>query len=90
MRSHAVKQALQNKRNLKQASMENFCIHTVKGGKSVKRAIRKGIPDESLVSPPTTLGASTIDPFDSLPIKGARLQHLLNNRQSLNPFACRI
>ncbi|UZP32279.1 hypothetical protein NXS19_000095 [Fusarium pseudograminearum] len=63
VRSHAVKQALQNKRNLEQASMENFFIHTLKDGK-------------------TTLGASTIDPFDSLPIKGARLQHLLNNHEA--------
>ncbi|CAG7561207.1 unnamed protein product [Fusarium equiseti] len=28
------------------------------------------------------LGASTLDPFDSLPVKGSRLQHLLNNHQA--------
>ena len=68
-RSHAIKQALQNKRRLQKAYMQNFHIED---GKTPKC---KGKHE----SPLTILGASTLDPFDSLPIKSSRLQHLLNN-----------
>lgn len=74
-RSHAVKQALQNKRKLQKASMQNFCIED---GKNPKH---KGKHDRSQASPLAIVGASTLDPFDSLPVEGSRLQHLLNNRK---------
>ncbi|CEI63545.1 hypothetical protein FVEN_g6676 [Fusarium venenatum] len=62
--------------------MENFCIHTPENGNSIKRAIRKGNHDRYLAPSPATLSASTIDPFDSLAIKGTRLQHFLNNYEA--------
>ena len=73
-RSHAVKQALQNKRKLQKASMQNFCIED---GKNLNR---EGKLDVS------RLGAASLDPFDSLPIKGTRLQHLLNNRKGFSSY----
>ncbi|RBR25385.1 uncharacterized protein FIESC28_01822 [Fusarium coffeatum] len=78
-RSHAVKQALQNKRKLQKASMQNFCIQD---GKNSKRPRQKGQHDGPQASPLVILGAGTLDPFDSLPIKSSRLQHLLNNHQA--------
>jgi hypothetical protein len=77
-RSHAVKQVLQNKRNLRQASMDNFYIHTIKGGKNAEETIGKAFPEISSALSPATLSAGIMDPFDSLAIKGTRLQHLLN------------
>lgn len=68
-RSHAVKQALQKKRDLQKASVQNFYVED---GKNLNR---KGKLDVS------RLGAGSLDPFDSLPIKSSRLQHFLNNRK---------
>ncbi|KAL6918674.1 hypothetical protein FSST1_002700 [Fusarium sambucinum] len=62
--------------------MENFFFHTPKDGNSIKRAIRKGNRDRSLALSPRILSASAIDPFDSLAIKGTRLQHFLNNYEA--------
>ena len=82
-RSHAVKQALQSKRKLQKASMQNFCIQD---GKNSKRSIRRGQHDRPQASPLVILGAGSLDPFDSLPIKGTRLQHLLSNRGHFSPY----
>ncbi|KAI1068117.1 hypothetical protein LB507_004335 [Fusarium sp. FIESC RH6] len=69
-RSHAVKQALQKKRDLQKASVQNFYVED---GKNLNR---KGKLDVS------RLGADSLDPFDSLPIKSSKLQHFLNNHEA--------
>ncbi|OBS26083.1 hypothetical protein FPOA_00027 [Fusarium poae] len=58
--------------------MDNFYIHTIKGGKNAEETIGKAFPEISSALSPATLSAGIMDPFDSLAIKGTRLQHLLN------------
>jgi hypothetical protein len=83
-RSHAVKQALQNKRKLQQASMQNFCIRTVEDEEDPKRPARKGKRDGFIAPSLATLATSALDPFDTLPVKGSILQRLLNNCQIMS------
>ncbi|KAF4969183.1 hypothetical protein FSARC_3559 [Fusarium sarcochroum] len=81
-RSHAVKQALQNKRKIQQASMQNFRVKTPNDEDKPKRTIRKsnhaGVP----VSSPVSLSASILDPFQTLAVDSSRLQILLNDYQA--------
>jgi len=76
-RSHAVKQALQNKRRLEQQSSNNFRSTTVNN--KVRKAgfdpAQQGIPALS----PFALSASTLDPFQTLAVDSSRLQTFLGN-----------
>jgi hypothetical protein len=80
-RSHAVKQALDNKRKHQQQSRQNFRMTTTStksNHKSRTPSIKKHrtvLPVLSLFS----LDASALDPFQSLAVDSARLQTLLRH-----------
>lgn len=88
-RSHAVKQALQNKRKRQKASMQNFLVHTAKDEKNLKRHARVGKCAGPLVLPTFTRDASILDPFQTLPVSISRLKVLLNNCKPV-PTYCRV
>ncbi|KAI1271670.1 hypothetical protein F5Y07DRAFT_382310 [Xylaria sp. FL0933] len=84
-RSHAVKQALENKRKIQQESRCNFRIVTPQDKVKLtkKRTNARAIP----VSP-FSLSAGKLDPFETLAVESPRLQTLLAHyeaRRSLEP-----
>ncbi|OKL63696.1 hypothetical protein UA08_00716 [Talaromyces atroroseus] len=87
-RSHAVKQALENKRKLQQESRDNFRVTTSKDrprNLMTKKRTCTSSPTASLLSP---LSAGTLDPFQTLAVDSSRLQTLLGNykaRQAPEP-----
>ncbi|RDW91726.1 hypothetical protein BP5796_02891 [Coleophoma crateriformis] len=74
-RSHAVKQALQNKRKLQQESGDNFRVMTS------KHKPRRGLSSRSCTGTLTmsllSLSAGALDPFQTLALDSSRLQILL-------------
>ncbi|KAF4335648.1 hypothetical protein FBEOM_10485 [Fusarium beomiforme] len=87
-RSHAMKQALQKKRQLQQASMQNFSVRTVEDERKQARSQRNKKCDKQLIPSPASLSASMLDPFQSLAVDSKRLQILLNDfhaRQAPEP-----
>ncbi|EWZ52457.1 hypothetical protein FOZG_02225 [Fusarium oxysporum Fo47] len=87
-RSHAVKQALQRKRQLQQKSMQHFSVRTIDDERKQTGRNCKGQCDKRLTSSPTSLSASLLDPFQSLAVDSKRLQVLLkdfNARQAPEP-----
>lgn len=78
-RSHAVKQALKNKRRLQQRSRENFRI-TTDTTKTKQKALTH-VPKNhgTVVLSPFSLAAGALDPFQSLAVDSTRLQKLLQN-----------
>ncbi|KAI0487347.1 hypothetical protein F4859DRAFT_509915 [Xylaria cf. heliscus] len=85
-RSHAVKQALKNKRKTQQDSRDNFYVITSqdKPGKSLRKRTRKETVATLLPSP----SAGRLDPFQTLAVDSSRLQALLSNcraRQATEP-----
>ncbi|KAI1122969.1 hypothetical protein F5Y10DRAFT_286608 [Nemania abortiva] len=82
-RSHAVKQALKNKRKLQQESRDNFRVTTSqdKLQMSARRRTRTRTVTTamSFFSP----SADKLDPFATLPVDSSRLQALLNNHAAL-------
>ncbi|KAI0111295.1 hypothetical protein GGR51DRAFT_509619 [Nemania sp. FL0031] len=79
-RSHAVKQALKNKRKLQQESRDNFRITTSQDtrGMLAGRRPRTGIMAMSFLSP----SAGKLDPFETLAVDASRLQALLNDHKA--------
>ncbi|ENH66072.1 hypothetical protein FOC1_g10000329 [Fusarium oxysporum f. sp. cubense race 1] len=87
-RSHAVKQALQRKRQLQQKSMQHFSVRTIEDERKQTGRNCKGQCDKRLTSSPASLSASLLDPFQSLAVDSKRLQVLLNDfnaRQAPEP-----
>ncbi|KAK2684028.1 Fungal transcription factor [Fusarium oxysporum f. sp. vasinfectum] len=87
-RSHAVKQALQRKRQLQQKSMQHFSVRTIDDERQQTGRNCKGQCDKRLTSSPASLSASLLDPFQSLAVDSKRLQVLLNDfnaRQAPEP-----
>ncbi|RKK72119.1 hypothetical protein BFJ69_g10382 [Fusarium oxysporum] len=87
-RSHAVKQALQRKRQLQQKSMQHFSVRTIDDERKQTGRNCKGQCDKRLTSSPASLSASLLDPFQSLAVDSKRLQVLLNDfnaRQAPEP-----
>jgi hypothetical protein len=78
-RSHAVKQALQRKRQLQQKSMQHFSVRTIDDERQQTGRNCKGQCDKRLTSSPASLSASLLDPFQSLAVDSKRLQVLLND-----------
>jgi hypothetical protein len=74
-RSHAVKQALEKKRKLQQASRDNFRVTTPKDRPRKSVTKTRARPTPSLFS----LSASTLDPFQTLAVDSSRLQTLLGD-----------
>jgi hypothetical protein len=83
-RSHAVKQALQNKRRIQQAFMQNFCIRTIEDESKPMRAVRKSRQAGHSAPSPLSLSGNVLDPFRTLAVDSKRLQILLNNCKSLS------
>ncbi|KAF5590983.1 hypothetical protein FPCIR_6246 [Fusarium pseudocircinatum] len=87
-KSHAVKQALQKKRQLKQASMQHFSVRTIQDAREETRRLCKRQGHRQTSPSPAALSASLLDPFQSLPVNSKRLQILLNDfnaRQAPEP-----
>ncbi|KAF5593770.1 uncharacterized protein FSUBG_9678 [Fusarium subglutinans] len=87
-RSHAVKQALQKKRQRQQESMQHFSVRTLEDEQEQRRMFCKWQVNRQISPSPTTLSASLLDPFQSLPVNSKRLQILLNDfnaRQAPEP-----
>ncbi|KAH8688544.1 putative N-ethylmaleimide reductase [Ilyonectria robusta] len=86
-RSHAVKQALKNKRMLQQESRDNFRI--VSSNDYAKRlASKRRRRPKSLVMSPYSLSAGALDPFQTLAVDSSRLQVFLGDykaRQAAEP-----
>lgn len=77
-RSHAVKQALKNKRMLQQESRDNFRI--VSSNDYAKRlASKRRRRPKSLVMSPYSLSAGALDPFQTLAVDSSRLQVFLGD-----------
>lgn len=76
-RSHAVKQALKNKRMLQQESRDNF--RTVSSKDYAKRIAGKRTRTKALVMPLSSLSAGAIDPFQTLAVDSSRLQVFLGD-----------
>jgi hypothetical protein len=76
-RSHAVKQALENKRKLQQESMENFRVSTSKD--YPRRLGSKITRTQALIAPTFSLSAGMLDPFNALAVDSSRLQMLLSD-----------
>ncbi|TVY42469.1 hypothetical protein LOCC1_G005159 [Lachnellula occidentalis] len=84
-RSHAVKQALANKRKLQQESGDNFRITTTRD--KPRRLLGKRRPG-SLAASLFSLSAGTLDPFQTLAVDSSRLQTLIGDykaRQAPEP-----
>ncbi|KAF5561826.1 nucleoside diphosphate sugar epimerase [Fusarium phyllophilum] len=87
-RSHAVKQALQKKRQLKQASMQHFSVRTIEDEREQTKSICKRQWSKRTIPSPVSLSANLLDPFQSLAVDSKRLQTLLNDfnaRQAPEP-----
>ncbi|KAF5686297.1 nucleoside diphosphate sugar epimerase [Fusarium circinatum] len=87
-RSHAVKQALQKKRQRQQESMQHFSVRTLEDEQEQSRRLCKRQGDRQISPSPVALSASLLDPFQSLPVNSKRLQILLNDfnaRQAPEP-----
>ncbi|KAF5633829.1 nucleoside diphosphate sugar epimerase [Fusarium tjaetaba] len=87
-RSHAVKQALQKKRQLKQESMQHFSVRTIEDEPEQTRSICRRQCSKRTIPSPASLSASLLDPFQSLAVDCKRLQILLNDfnaRQAPEP-----
>ncbi|KAI0975863.1 hypothetical protein F4678DRAFT_418835 [Xylaria arbuscula] len=85
-RSHAVKQALENKRKIQQEARDNFRVMTPQDQSG--RLARKRTHAITITVSPYSLSASMLDPFQSLAENSSRLQTLLGDyeaRQSLEP-----
>jgi len=76
-RSHAVKQALENKRKLQQESGDNFRVTTSKD--EPRRMVSKRTRTITLATPLFSLSAGTLDPFQTLAVDSSRLQTLLGD-----------
>jgi hypothetical protein len=76
-RSHAVKQALQNKRRAEQLSSDNFRVTT--SNDKPKRLRCDGAHDGIPTPPLFSLSAGALDPFQSLVVDSSRLQTFLGN-----------
>ncbi|KAF5254489.1 hypothetical protein FANTH_747 [Fusarium anthophilum] len=86
--SHAVKQALQKKRQQQQESMQHFSVRTLEDEQEQSRKVCKRQRDRQISPSPVALSASLLDPFQSLPVNSKRLQILLNDfnaRQAPEP-----
>ncbi|VZH95141.1 unnamed protein product [Fusarium fujikuroi] len=87
-RSHAVKQALQKKRQMQQQSMQHFAVRTIEDEREQTRSICRRHCTKRTIPSPVSLSASLLDPFQSLAIDSKRLQILLNDfnaRQAPEP-----
>ena len=86
-RSHAVKQALENKRKLQQEAGDNFRIATSRDVAPRKKPLKrqKTQVENRLVPICPDLSASALDPFQTLAVNSARLQALLSTREPLRP-----
>ncbi|TXC04536.1 hypothetical protein FocTR4_00000173, partial [Fusarium oxysporum f. sp. cubense] len=87
-RSHAVKQALQKKRQLQQESMQHFSVRTMQDEREQWRTICKTRCDKRITPLPASLSANLLDPFQSLAVDSKRLHILLNDfnaRQAPEP-----
>ncbi|KAI0405487.1 hypothetical protein F4802DRAFT_606757 [Xylaria palmicola] len=80
VRSHAVKQAIKNKRKLEQDSGDNFRITTSQGRPEI--AARPGTPIGTMGTSPFSLSAGMLDPFQTLVVDSSRLQTLLANNRT--------
>ena len=78
-RSHAVKQALENKRKLQQESRDNFRVTTSKDKLKLRRLVNKRTRTRALAVSLFSLSAVTLDPFQTLAVDSSRLQTLLGN-----------
>jgi hypothetical protein len=76
-RSHAVKQALANKRRIERESRDNFRVTTCQ--EPPKKLVGKKIRTTSLAGPLFSPSAGVFDPFQSLAVDSWRLQTLLGN-----------
>ncbi|TVY16452.1 hypothetical protein LARI1_G005751 [Lachnellula arida] len=84
-RSHAVKQALENKRKLQQESGNNFRVTTSRD--KPRRLVGKRRPG-TLAASLFSLFAGTLDPFQTLAVDSSRLQTLIGDykaRQAPEP-----
>ncbi|KAK7426686.1 hypothetical protein QQZ08_006864 [Neonectria magnoliae] len=77
-RSHAVKQALANKRKLQQDSGDNFRVTTFKD----RRLVGKRSRAATIAAPLFSLSDGELDPFQTLAVDSSRLQTLLGNRKA--------
>jgi hypothetical protein len=78
-RSHAVKQALENKRKLQLESRDNFRVSSSKDYR--KRLASKRTCAQTLVPPLFSLSVGTLDPFKTLAVDSSRFQALLGDRK---------
>ncbi|MCJ1454598.1 hypothetical protein MMC28_004951 [Mycoblastus sanguinarius] len=76
-RSHAVKQALENKRKLQQESGDNFRVTTSKD--NPRRLVSKRARTETRAASLSSLSAGALDPFQTLAVDSSRLQTLLGD-----------
>jgi hypothetical protein len=83
-RSHAVKQALENKRKLQQESRDNFRVLTSKD--YPRRLGSKVTRTQNLIAPTFSLSADMLGPFKTLAVDSSRLQALLGDCK-LRPVA---
>ncbi|KAK7911034.1 hypothetical protein PG985_013515 [Apiospora marii] len=82
-RSHAVKQALENKRKLQQEAGDNFRVSTSKDVVPRKKPKSQKARDESRLIPICSpLSESALDPFQTLAVNSTRLQALLSTHEA--------
>lgn len=76
-RSHAVKQALENKRKRQQESGDNFRVTASKD--KPRRLVSKRARTETRAASLSSLSAGALDPFQTLAVDSSRLQTLLGD-----------
>ncbi|KAL7895445.1 hypothetical protein HDV63DRAFT_381529 [Trichoderma sp. SZMC 28014] len=76
VKSHAVKHALKVKRLLEQESRRNFRVTVLN---EERNAVNSGSHSMKCLALLSSLSASAIDPFDTLPVDNSRLQMLLHD-----------
>lgn len=81
-RSHAVKQALEQKRKLQQESRDNFLVTTPRDKLNFRRPVKKRTRPGALALSLSSLSAGTLDPFQTLAVDSSRLQILLSNHNA--------
>lgn len=86
-RSHAVKQALQKKRQRQQESMRHFSVRTIEDEQEQTRSISRRQCTKRTIPSPVSLSASLLDPFQSLAVDSKRLHILLNDCESTLLFS---
>ncbi|KAI0187989.1 hypothetical protein EV127DRAFT_136959 [Xylaria flabelliformis] len=85
-RSHAVKQALKNKREMQQEQRNNFRVMTPKNKQ--ENSGRRRTRTATEITPLRSLSVSMLDPFQTLAVDSSRLQTLLGDykaRQAPEP-----